>query len=55
MTAEQQMVAAVARRIAKRENGEAYEGYESTHREAAEDYVRAAIAAATTPPPGAQR
>jgi hypothetical protein len=53
MFTEQQMVAAVARRIAKRENGEAYEGYESTHREAAEDYVRAMLAALATPTPAA--
>lgn len=33
---------AIARRIAKREYGEQYEGYESTHKEAADDYARAA-------------
>lgn len=30
---------AVARRIAKRQNGERYEGYESSHHLAAYDYV----------------
>lgn len=37
---------AIARRIAKREYGEQYEGYESTHKEAADDYARAAFHAA---------
>ena len=33
---------AIAERIAKRECGETYEGYESSHFEAAKDYARAA-------------
>ena len=35
---------AIAKRIAKREHGEHYEGYESTHLEAAKDYAQAAHA-----------
>ncbi len=40
---------AIARRLAKREHGESYEGYESSHWEAAQDLARAAIAAMRIP------
>lgn len=40
------MIRAVATRIAKRAHGEDYAGYESTHAEAAADYVGAIIEAA---------
>lgn len=43
------MVARVARLIAARENGVRYVGYESTHREAAEEYVDAAMSVITPP------
>lgn len=40
ITAEEVM-AIIARRLAKRQHGEHYEGYESSHREAAEDIAAA--------------
>lgn len=43
------MADAIASRIAKREHGEGYEGYESTHWEAAKDYALAALKAIYRP------
>lgn len=37
--------ASIARRVAKRAWGEGYDGYETTHGEAGEDFARAALAA----------
>lgn len=38
------MADAIATRMAKREHGDHYEGYESDHWAAAQDYARAALA-----------